>query len=239
MAARDGFGHILSTGRPMKIISLINQKGGVGKTTLALHLTTAFHHHGYNTMLLDLDPQSSASEWYDSRGDELPPVRSIQPARLDKAIDQAREIDTDLIVLDTAPHTEVTALAAARLADLVIIPCQPKIMDLRAMRRTADLIRLVKAPAFVVLNGVPHQGTVADEAAESIETDLGLGVAPVRLGYRVAYDRSLIAGQTAQELEPQGKAAQEIEALYMWACQHVNMLTQKGAENGQQILARA
>ncbi len=223
----------------MKIISLINQKGGVGKTTLALHLTTAFHHHGFNTLLLDLDPQSSATEWYDSRADELPPVRSIQPARLDKTLEQAKAIDTDIIVLDTAPHTEAAALAAARAADLVIIPCQPKIMDLRAMRRTADLIRLIKAPSFVVLNGVPHQGTVAEEAAEAIEDDIGLPVAPVRLGYRVAYDRSLIAGQTAQEFEPDGKAAHEIEAIYMWTCQQVNMTAQKEAADDESILARA
>ena len=223
----------------MKVISLINQKGGVGKTTLALHLATAFHHHRHNTVLLDLDPQSSASEWYDSRPDELPPVRSIQPARLEKTIEQAREIETDLVILDTAPHTESSALAAARASDLVIIPCQPKIMDLRAMRRTADLIRLVKAPAFVVLNGVPHQGTVSEEAAESIRGDIGLAVAPVRLGSRVAYDRALISGQTAQEFEPGGKAAREVEALYMWACQQVNMLTQKEGSDEQPVLARA
>ncbi len=223
----------------MKIISLINQKGGVGKTTLALHLTTAFHHHGHNTVLLDLDPQSSATEWFDSRQDEFPPVRSIQPARLDKTIEQARAIDTDIIVLDTAPHTEAAALAAARAANLVIVPCQPKIMDLRAMRRTADLLRLVKVPAFVVLNGVPHQGSVTEEAAESIEKDIGLPVAPVRLGYRVAYDRALIAGQTAQEFEPDGKAAQEVEALYMWACEHVNMQARGEGSNAKQILARA
>lgn len=211
----------------MKTIALINQKGGVGKTTLALHLTTAFHLHGLNAVLLDLDPQSSATEWFDVRTDQVPPVRAIQPSRLEKTLEQARDIDTDVIVLDTAPHTESAALAAARAADLIIVPCQPKIMDLRAMRRTADLIRIVKVPAFVVLNGVPHQGSVADEAAEAITADIGLAVAPVRIGYRVAYDRSLISGQTAQELEPQGKAAQEIEALYMWSCKHVGMTAAK------------
>ena len=223
----------------MKVISLINQKGGVGKTTLALHLATAFYHHGRNTILIDLDPQSSASEWYDSREDEMPPVRSIQPSRLDKTIEQAREIETDLLLIDTAPHTEASSLAAARASDLVIIPCQPKIMDLRAMRRTADLIRLVKVPAFVVLNGVPHQGSSAEEAKEAIESDIDLPVAPVRLGNRVAYDRALILGQTAQEFEPDGKAAQEVEALYMWACHHVNMSTQKEEGDGQQVSVRA
>ena len=202
----------------MKIISLINQKGGVGKTTLSLHIATAFQLHGYNTILLDLDPQSSATEWYDSREDEFPAVRSIQSSRLEKTLEQAREIETDVVILDTAPHTESTAVAAGRASGLILVPCQPKIMDLRAMRRTADLLRLVKTNAFVILNAVPHQGTVADEAQEAIE---------------VVYDRSLIAGQTAQEFEPQSKAAQEIEELYMWTCEHVDMTAQKGGTDGQ------
>ena len=218
----------------MKIVSLINQKGGVGKTTLSLHLATVFQDRGHDTVLLDLDPQASAAEWFDVRENELPPVRSIQPSRLDRTLDQARDIEADIVFLDTAPHTEASALAAARASDLILVPCQPKIMDLRAMRRTSDLIRMVKVPAWVVLNGVPHQGTVADEAAEAITEDIGLPVAPVRLGYRIAFDRALITGQTAQEFEPEGKAAGEIERLYMWVCQHVDMLAQsrKGAHHG-------
>jgi chromosome partitioning protein len=78
-------------------------------------------------------------------------------------------------------------------------------MDLRAMRKTVDLLRLVKARAFAVLNGVAPHGSVADEAAESIASDLGLPVAGARLGQRVAYDRCLIAGQAAQEYEPGGR----------------------------------
>jgi len=218
----------------VKVVSLINQKGGVGKTTLSLHLSTAFQSRGHNTVLLDLDPQASATEWFDVREDEVPPVRSIQPSRLDKTLEQARDIETDIVFLDTAPHTEASALAAARASDLILIPCQPKIMDLRAMRRTADLIRMVKVPAWVVLNGVPHQGTVADEAVEAITDDIGLPVAPVRLGYRIAFDRALITGQTAQEFEPEGKAAQEVEHLYMWTCKHAGMKTRKlkGKTNG-------
>lgn len=211
----------------MKIVSLINQKGGVGKTTLSLHLATIFQSHGHNTVLLDLDPQASAAEWFDVREDELPPVRSIQPSRLDKTLEQARGIETDIVFLDTAPHTEASSLAAARASDLILIPCQPKIMDLRAMRRTADLIRMVKVPAWVILNGVPHQGTVAEEAVEAITEDIGLPVAPVRLGYRVAFDRALITGQTAHEFEPEGKAAREVGQLYMWACRHVNIKARK------------
>ncbi len=207
----------------MRTIALINQKGGVGKTTVALHLATAFHLAGASTLILDLDPQASASEWHDAREAELPHVESIQPARLAKAISTAQEIGTDVLILDTAPHAESTALEAARAADLVLVPCQPSIMDLRAMRKSAELLSLVKTPAFAVLNSVSASGTVADEAAEMIEGGLGLKVCPVRLGDRVAYNRSLITGQTAQEFEPYGKAAREIEQLHMWSCEQLDM----------------
>ncbi|RVU12508.1 ParA family protein, partial [Methylobacterium oryzihabitans] len=136
-------------------------------------------------------------------------------------VEHVGQIGTGALILDTAPHAESTALEAARLADLVLVPCQPSIMDLRAMRKTADLLKLVKVPAFAVLNNVPSYGTVADEAAEMIAESLGLPVCPIRLGDRVAYSRCLITGQVAQEIEPGGKAASEVLKLYMWTCERL------------------
>lgn len=207
----------------MRTIALINQKGGVGKTTVALHLAAAFQAAGSDALVIDLDPQASAAEWHDARQSPLPHVQSIQPARLAKVVENAREIGTGMLVLDTAPHAEATALEAARLADMVLVPCQPSIMDLRAMRKTVELLKLVKVPAFAVLNGVPAFGTVADEAAEMIQGSLGLAVCPVRLGDRVAYSRCLITGQVAQEVEPQGKAAFEVARLHVWACEQMGI----------------
>lgn len=200
----------------MQIIALIAQKGGVGKTTLAIHLATAFAAEGRATLLLDLDPQSSAAEWKDHRAAEQPLVMSIVPARLAKVLEEARAIDAEIVILDTAPHSEGTALEAARLADLVLVPCQPTIMDLRAMAKTVELLRLVRKPAFAVLNNVPAQGTIADEAALTITQDFGLEVAPARFGDRVAFSRCMLAGQAAQEMEPAGKAAHEVEQMRKW-----------------------
>jgi chromosome partitioning protein len=124
----------------MQIIALISQKGGVGKTTLCIHLATAFVADGYNTLLLDLDPQASAAEWKDARESEEPAVLAVPPSRLPKVIEEARKIGTDIMIIDTAPHSEGTALDAARVADVVLVPCQPSIMDIRAMRKTVDLL---------------------------------------------------------------------------------------------------
>lgn len=200
----------------MKTVALISQKGGGGKTTIAIHLATALQAVGYETLVIDLDPQTSASEWKDARAEERPYVMAVPSSRLAKALDTARASGADIAVLDTAPHSEGTALDAARAADLILVPCQPSIMDLRAMRKTADLLTYLKKPTFAVLNEVAAQGTVADEAAKAITAQFGLTVAPVRLGQRVAFNRCLLSGQTAQEFEPGGKAAQEVAALAEW-----------------------
>src|SRR3954462_5324862 len=128
-------------GAIMRTIALIHQKGGVGKTTVALHLAAAFWQNGHNTLILDLDPQASASEWHDAREIEMPHVESIQPARLAKVVEHTRDIGAGILILDTAPHAESTPLDAARCSDLVLVPCQPSIMDLRAMRKTVDLLK--------------------------------------------------------------------------------------------------
>lgn len=201
----------------MKTIALINQKGGVGKTTVAIHLATAYTRAGKNVVLLDLDPQASAAEWKDAREGEFPHVESIQPARLEKKIEQFREIGADIMILDTAPHSEGTALDAAKRADLVIVPCKPSIMDLRAMKKTIDLVKLVNAPAFALLNGVQHHSLqAAEDAAITITMHLGMPVSTVVLGERVAFNRCLITGQSAQEIDPGGKASKEIDELLKW-----------------------
>jgi chromosome partitioning protein len=207
----------------MLTIALISQKGGVGKTTLAIHLATAFEAQGRQTLLVDLDPQTSAAEWKDARQAERPYVMAMPPSRLGKALETAREHQAEVVVLDTAPHSEGTALDAARAADLILVPCQPSIMDLRAMRKTADLLNYVKKPTYAVLNEVAPQGTVADEAGRAITAQFGIPVCPIRLGQRVAFNRCLLTGQTAQEYEPGSKAAQEIDALLQWISGTVNL----------------
>lgn len=207
----------------MFIIALISQKGGVGKTTLAIHLATAYAALNKRTLLVDLDPQTSAAEWKDARQAEHPYVMAVPSSRLGKTLETARENGAEVVILDTAPHSEGTALEAARAADLILVPCQPSIMDLRAMRKTADILNYLKKPTFAVLNEVAPQGTVADEAAKAITAQFGMLVCPIRLGQRVAFNRCLLGGQTAQEYEPDGKAAQEIEVLRQWVSDAVGL----------------
>ena len=206
----------------MKTIAIVSRKGGAGKTTLALHLAVVAQIKGKEVAIIDLDPQASAAGWGDSRTQESPAVVSAQAARLPKVLQTASDAGADLAIIDTAPHSETAALAAIRGADLILIPCRPAILDLRAISDTIDLVNLAKKTATVVLNAVPPRGSLADEAIEAIG-DYGVSVAPVRIGQRAAFIHSLTVGLTASEYEPSCKAAKEIQQLYKWTCKQLKM----------------
>ena len=214
----------------MKTIAIISQKGGAGKTTLALHLATASVLAGRNTAIIDLDPQASAANWADRRSEELPVVISAHASRLPHEMKRVEEMGGDILIIDTAPHSDSAALEAAKVADLVLVPCRPAILDIEAITNTLDLVKTTGTPIVVVLNAVAPQGTEASEAAEAIVA-LGVDVCPVQLRQRVAFSRALITGQTVQEFEPDGKAAQEASELHAFACAHMN-LSEREAERG-------
>lgn len=206
----------------MKTIAVISQKGGAGKSTMALHLAVAAERRGKPAALIDLDPQASSTSWKDLRQTDTPVVVSAQATRLPQVLETAAEHGAVFAIIDTAPHSERVALAAARAADLVLMPCRPAILDLRAINVTVDLVKLAGTPACIVFNAVPPRGSIGDEAAAAVAA-YGLAVSPVRLGHRASYMHALTLGQTAQEFEPAGKAAAEIERLYKWTCQQVGM----------------
>ena len=206
----------------MKVITILSQKGGAGKTTLALHLAVAAEQDGRQTAVIDLDPQASAASWGDSREAETPVVVSAQASRLPQVIEAAEKAGAALAIIDTAPHSENSALVAARAADLILIPCRPAILDLRAIGSTIDLAKLAGKPAVVVLNTVPPRGSLAYEAIQAVN-GYGVEVAPVHLGYRAAFQHSLTSGLTTQEYEPSGKAAEEVMQLYKWVCEQVDI----------------
>jgi len=206
----------------MKTVAIVGSKGGVGKTSLSINLAVAAAIKNKETVLVDLDPQASASKWKDSREAESPVVISCQASRLEKVLETAQDGGAQLVVIDTAPHSESSALAAIRAADLILIPCQPSILDLRAIGNTIDLVKLAKKTATVVLNSVPTRGSLGDEAADAIK-EYNIPIAPVRIYERTAFVRSLAAGLAAQEYEPKGKAADEIWQLYKWLCKQVKL----------------
>lgn len=212
----------------MKVIAVIAQKGGAGKTTLSVGIAVAATLDSLTVAVIDLDAQATTANWGDRREAEEPVVISAQAARLPKILEAARGQGADLVVIDTAPRAEQGALAAAQAADLVLIPCRPTIYDLETVRTTVELVRLAGSPpASVVLNGVPPRGTREHQAREVL-ADLGTLVCPAGLGHRAAVEHAAALGLSAQEYEPRGKAAEEMAAVYTFVSQLVNSTTQQG-----------
>ena len=200
----------------MKTIAIVSQKGGAGKTTLALHLATAAEAAGLPAAIIDLDPQASAAGWGDSRQGEAPVVVALPHTRLPQGLQAATDGGAELVVIDTAPHSEAAAMAATRSSDMVLIPCRAGILDLRAIGSTAELVKLAQKPAFVVLNAVPPRATqLLADAREAVQVH-GLEVAPVAFQQRAAFGHALTAGKTAPEYEPAGKASEEESELLTW-----------------------
>ena len=208
----------------MKIVAIISQKGGAGKTTLAVHLATAAAVAGHTTAIIDLDPQATAASWGDRRAVGAPEVISGQATRLPALINSARQNGADFLVLDTAPNADQVVSLAARAADLVLIPCRAAAFDLEAIETTLMLAKAAMKPAFVVLNAVPPRSAIGKEASQGLAAR-GAQVAPYQLSHRAAFAHGVIDGRTAQEFEPQGKAAEEIATLYKWLCGIVGMST--------------
>lgn len=206
----------------MKTIAIISQKGGAGKTTIGIHLAVAAERRGLNTALFDLDPQASASSWSDKRSNPSPAVVPAQASRLPGLLEQAHAQSADLVIIDSAPNADSASLAAARAADLILIPCRPAAFDLNAIGTTLGLAEVAAKPAFVVLNAVPPLGKVGEEARRALEEG-GVQVAPPVLHHLVAFSHSVNDGRTAQELDPASKAALEIDALFEWVRKQVNV----------------
>ena len=221
----------------MDVIAIIAQKGGTGKTTLALSMAVAAHRAGRTAAIIDLDPQASASNWGDRRKANQPAIVSAQQARLPQILEAAEESGADLIVIDTPPRAEQAAIAAARAAHLVLVPCRPSIFDLETFSTTLDLIAAVGSkPLAAVLNAVPTRGKKRQQAAQALK-ELDISVCPEVFGARVAFDHANTVGLSAQEYEPASKAAEEIQNVYMSICRLVDMSTKQGDAHGKGRLA--
>ena len=212
----------------MKKLALIAQKGGVGKTTLAVNLAVAAETAGWRTVLFDLDTQESAVTWSERRGAETPHVEFLTDRRLTEALAAAEKQDFALALIDTPPAAGPQAFTAAQAADLVLVPCRPSLVDLDAIRRTAQLVKSASVPAFVVFNAAPAGATTLIEDARAIVEGAGLQTAPVVVRERSAFRGAWPQGKAAAEFEPRGKAAGEISELMSWVCEELQVCTPAG-----------
>lgn len=207
----------------MPTIAIVSQKGGSGKTTLALHLAAAAEEAGHTAIIIDLDPQATASQWAAWREDSPPLVIDSAPPRLAAKIEQATAQGVEFIVIDTPPHADSAASVAVDAADLVLIPCRPSAFDLAAIKTTASLMKMRGKPAYVIfIAGSPTAPRMYEEAAQLVES-YGLKACPHWIADRAIFRHAAAGGKAAMEIEPGGKAAEEVRKVYTWTCKHVGM----------------
>jgi chromosome partitioning protein len=197
----------------VKTLAILAQKGGSGKTTVAVHMAVCAARRKLKTAILDIDPQQSAYRWNESRpeGQKLDAVRT-DARQLAAMLQKAKAGGIDLAIIDTAPHSDSAAAIAAQLADYVLIPCRPARFDLDAIASTVEIAKAAQTPAAVVINAAPR-GRLAEEARAALQRQ-GITVIETVLHQRAAYSHAVIDGRSVHEYEPEGQAAAEIDQLY-------------------------
>ena len=209
----------------MKVIAMAAQKGGSGKTTVALHLAVEAQKQGLSVAVIDADPQGSAKSWADQREDGAAvPVALVAVEAVERALAAAEQDGYDLVVIDTPPHASVRSQHLIAHADLVVIPVQPSALDLAALPAMLSLIRPGTAPHRAVISAAPVgvaevaqiRDALANSQVEAFETVIHS---------RMAFRRALAHGQAVAEFEPKGKAAGEVASLWAEVAELLQLAT--------------
>ncbi|MDB5575378.1 MAG: putative ATPase involved in chromosome partitioning,putative [Bradyrhizobium sp.] len=202
------------------IVALLNQKGGTGKTTLALHLAGEWARQGARVTLVDADPQASALDWSQARAESgAPRLFGVLGLARDTLHREAPELarDADHVLIDGPPRVAGLMRSALLAADLVLIPVQPSPLDGWASAEMLSLLAEARSfrpglAARFVLNRCAARTVIARETGASL-ADHDPPLLAQRIGQRVLFAESLRRGRLAFEVDGEGGAAREIAAL--------------------------
>ena len=199
----------------MRSIAFLSQKGGSGKTTLAVHIAVAAQATGEHVILIDTDPQGSATAWGQARKSKPPIVHRAIPSMLGEVLQKATQEEVTLAIVDTPPHATPGMDIVASAVDLLLIPCRPSAFDLAAITSSVQVAKAAGVRTAFVLNGCNHRSPEYNEARKVLERH-GFPVCPSAPGHRTPFSRAISTGRAVTEFEPKGKAAEEINALWEW-----------------------
>lgn len=198
------------------IISLLQEKGGVGKTTIAINLAHALQKAGYSVLLVDADAQGSTRDWHQANDGKLLEVIGFDRPTIDKDLRQFIR-RYDIIIVDGAPRLSEMSIRIIRCSDIVLIPVQPSPYDVWAAATTVSLIRQRQeltgnTPYAAFVLSMQREGTrVIGELREAVK-EYGLPVFENGTCKRVIYSETASKGKTVIDSHDE-KARKEIEAL--------------------------
>jgi chromosome partitioning protein len=198
----------------MKVIALVTQKGGSGKSTLCVSLAVAAQEAGHTVCILEMDRQATASQWAIARKGVPPEVAPIAPDRIEVSLQRISSGEYDYVFIDTPGIDSPGTNAAIRHADLCLIPCRPTPADLRGVAPTLGAVHRLEKPFAFVLNQAPPKGYRVRDTAEGLKV---MGVlADVNIVMRNDHQDAMATGQGVTEFNPTGAAATEIRGLWAW-----------------------
>ena len=213
----------------MQVISFVTQKGGSGKTTLAINCAVVAARSDKRVLIIDMDRQGTAESWYQDRDSEDPQLIKIEATELKKAIEAADKQRFDYVIIDTPGRDEPAQAAAIKAAHFCIVPCRPSPADMKATPPTVETIRRLGKPAFFVLTQTPPKSFRIREADRGLSV-LGT-VCPIPIVSRAVYQDAQGAGLGVIEYDAPGKAAEEIEGLWNWIQKKIGKISYGKEEN--------
>jgi chromosome partitioning protein len=214
----------------MHVVALVTQKGGTGKSSLAVALAVAAQERGLKVALVDTDPQGTATEWSKRRQTEAPEVLPLEWSALSTRLKALERAGHDLVLIDTPGANGPATAAAIRDAHLCLLPVRPSVADIEAAKPTIrDLNERQKAFAFV-LNQCPVGGRTHRTSNAFRALQLVSSVAEASLAMRADHMDALACGLGVTEHSPRGKAAEEVRALLAWVWARLKRLEKASAK---------
>ena len=200
-----------------KVITIAQQKGGTGKTTLAVHLAMAFiKYHGLKIAIIDTDPQGSLGKWFMIRSENKVSNENLtfKTASLWGAQYESKTLknDHDIVIIDTPPKIEADARPSIEAADLVLIPMAASHVDFWATDAIAEIAKQAKKKILVQINRSNQRSKLINKTKDFIKS-LDLSSTKIIIGNRQIYTSSMGEGKTAVEKQKKGNAIEEIKNL--------------------------
>jgi chromosome partitioning protein len=197
----------------MHVLSVLSEKGGSGKTTIATNLASAFHLvGGAETLLIDSDPQGTATDWGRVSDADTPVVVSVDRPSLGEDVPRLGE-RFDVVIIDGAPRLREVMVSAVKASDLVLVPVRPSAADIWSAETIIEACRAYGVPTRFVVSAQVVGTALAGSVQGALES-FDVGLLNARLSQRVAFTEALGAGESVLQYKPKGKAAGEVRALY-------------------------